>query len=291
MSARFGPAGLPNDFSGKGFKSSLEAPVYLEEMGLTAFEYQCGQGVRIREELARNLGGKTREKGIRLSLHAPYFISLSSLEEEKRANSIRYILQSARAADFMGAKRIVVHSGSCGKMSREQALELAKGTLRLAREALCAEGLSHICICPETMGKINQLGTLHEVLELCRVDESFVPCIDFGHLNARSAGAVTGAKAYEDILAEIEDALGFERLKTFHSHFSRIEYTARGGEVRHLTFSDAVYGPPFEPLMELVAQKGLSPTFICESAGTQGADAQTMMKYYETFIKIKEESV
>lgn len=128
-------------------------------------------------------------KGLVLSLHAPYFISLSSPEEEKRDKSIDYILQSAVAADAMGADRIVVHSGSCSKMTRDQALDLAKDTLRRAAAVLDQNGLGHVHICPETMGKINQLGDLEEVMALCQVDERFLPCIDFGHLNAEHSEA------------------------------------------------------------------------------------------------------
>lgn len=53
-----------------------------EKMGLNAFEYQCGRGVRISREAARELGDLSREKGIVLSLHAPYFISLPAGRRE-----------------------------------------------------------------------------------------------------------------------------------------------------------------------------------------------------------------
>ena len=134
-------------------------------------------------------------------------------------------------------------------------------------------------ICPETMGKVNQLGTLHEVLELCKIDERIIPCIDFGHLNARDLGIIRGKDDFESIILEIKNQLGEYRFKNFHSHFSKIEYTT-GGEKRHLTFEDTVYGPDFEPLMELVYKYGLSPTFVCESAGTQAEDAKAMKDYY-----------
>lgn len=286
MSAKFGPAGTPDEFKEMGYKTSLQVPEYLVNKNLDAFEYQCGQGVRVSTKTAAEIGVKFKEKNIALSLHAPYFISLSSVEEEKRDNSIDYILQSAKAADAMGASRIIVHSGSCGKLSRSDALGLAVNTLRRAKEKLNEENLSHIAICPETMGKINQLGNLYEVMELCLVDESFIPCIDFGHLNARTCGGIKSETDYKNILDTIENKLGSERLKIFHSHFSRIEYTEKGGEVRHLTFKDEVYGPDFEPLMELVAKKDLSPVFICESAGTQGDDAAAMKVYYNSQINI-----
>ena len=283
MSAIFGPAGSSEAFS-KSHKSSTEMPEYLSEMGLDAFEYQCGQGVRVSDSVAAALKEKAVTFGITLSLHSPYFISLSGIEPEKRDKSIDYILQSAAAAQKMGAKRIVIHSGSCSKISREEALSLAKDTLKRAREAAVAAGYEDIIFCPETMGKFNQLGNLEEVLELCRLDDSFLPAVDFGHLNARTLGKVNSKEAFEHILGEIENRLGSDRLKIFHSHFSKIEYTPGGGEKKHLTFEDELYGPRFEPLMELIAKKNLSPTFICESAGTQDSDALAMKKHYLEFI-------
>lgn len=280
MTAIFGPAGTPEDFKEMGYKNSLDIPDYLCKMNLDCFEYQCGQGVRIKEELARNISSEAKKKNVKFSLHAPYFISLSSVEKEKRDKSIDYILQSARAVDWLGGTRIVIHSGSCSKITREEALSLAKDTLKRAREALISEGLSHIRCCPETMGKINQLGDLDEVMELCLVDESFIPCIDFGHLNARTLGNSKTKDDYEFILKTIKNKLGKSRLSEFHSHFSKIEYTENGGEKRHLTFSDTIYGPEYEPLMELVYKYGITPTFICESSGTQGVDARAMKEYY-----------
>lgn len=281
MSAKFGPAGNSESFTAMGYKSSLQVPEYIVKMGLDAFEYQCGRGVNIGLEKAEQLGKLAAERGIALSLHAPYYISMSSVEPEKRQNSIRYILESARAVHAMGGNRIVVHTGSCGKISREEALSLAVDTMKNAIAALDAEGLSQVRICPETMGKINQLGTLEEVLTLCELDERLLPCIDFGHLNARTLGAVNSKEAFAAVLEVVENRLGSARLSEFHSHFSKIEYTT-GGEKKHLTFADTVFGPSYEPLMELVAQKNLSPTFICESAGTQAEDAKAMKTYYET---------
>ncbi|MBO4433032.1 MAG: TIM barrel protein, partial [Clostridia bacterium] len=268
MAAKFGPAGNSNSFFEKGYKHALDVPEYLTEMGLDAFEYQCGRGVNIGEEKAAKLGDLAKKSGITLSLHAPYYISMSSVDEEKRLNSINYILSSARAADAMGADRIIVHTGSCGKISRSEALTLAIDTMRLSLKALEEENLSHIHICPETMGKVNQLGTLDEVLALCEIDERLIPCIDFGHLNARDLGIFKTFADYEKVFTAIRDRLGEERLQNFHSHFSKIEYTA-GGEKRHLTFADTVYGPDFEPVMELTYKYGCNTRFICESDGTQ----------------------
>ena len=281
MTARFGPAGTAESFTKMGYKSTLDVPEYLEKMELNAFEYQCGRGVNIGAEKAHELGEKAKEKGISLSLHAPYYISMSSVEEEKRLNSCNYILQSAVAVNAMGGDRIVVHTGSCGKLSRADALCLAKDTMAKSLEVLRQNGLGHIHVCPETMGKINQLGDLYEVIELCKTDESLIPCIDFGHLNARTLGGLKTYADFEKVFDQIENGLGIDRLRSYHAHFSKIEYTT-GGEKRHLTFEDAVYGPDFEPVIELTLKKNCSPTIICESAGTQSEDASAMKKYYES---------
>lgn len=276
---KFGPAGTAESFKAMGYKNSSSIPEYLGTFGLNAFEYQCGRGVNIGEEKALELGALFSTAGITLSLHSPYYISLSSVEKEKRDKSIDYIMQSARAVKNLGGKRIVVHSGSCSKITREEALSLACDTLKRAKATLMENGFSDIILCPETMGKINQLGDLYEVLKLCSVDESFVPCIDFGHLNARTRGEIKTAADYERIFDEMENALGHDRVKEFHSHFSKIEYS-EGGEVRHLTFEDKKFGPMPEDMLEIVYKRGYTPTFICESAGTQTEDAQFMMNYY-----------
>ena len=278
MGITFGPGGNSASWGKRRFPEDL--PEYLRSMGLNGYEVECGRGVRLSAK-AGLLPEIARENGIYVTLHAPYFISLSSVEEEKRDKSVEYILQSAQAARTVGAQKIVVHSGSCSKMSRTEAVFLAKQTLSKAQAALDENGFSDMIICPETMGKINQLGTLSEVLELCAVDERFLPTVDFGHLNARTLGGIKSRADYAQMLDEIENALGRDRLGRMHIHFSKIEYTA-GGEKRHLTFADEVYGPQFEPLLEELARRSLSPSVICESDGTQAEDAAQMKRYFES---------
>ncbi len=278
----FGPGGNSASWGKRKFPDDL--PRYLAEFGLNGYEIECGRGVRISDATVQKLPALAAQHGIFVTLHAPYFISLSSVEEEKRNNSVEYILQSARAARDVGARKIVVHSGSCSKMTRAEATYLASQTLKNAQKALDDEGLSDIIICPETMGKINQLGTLEEVLELCGVDERFLPTVDFGHLNARTLGGIKSRADYAAMLDKIEDRLGHERLSNMHVHFSKIEYTS-GGEKKHLTFADTQYGPDFEPLLEEIAKRSLSPSIICESDGTQAEDAAVMKKYFEGLVK------
>lgn len=283
MSAKFGPAGNAESFP---YKSSLDAPAWLAQLGLDLYEYQCGKGVNIGEETARKLGEKARQAGICLSLHAPYFINLANPDPESLKKTTGYILSACRAADWIGAARVTVHPGALMKRTRREALKIALNSMKEVLKVCDGEGYGHISLCPETMGKINQLGDLDEVLELCSLDKRLVPCIDFGHLYARSLGVDEGAEACIRILDRMQEVLGEERASRFHSHFSRIEFTPKGGEKCHRTFEDhGGFGPDPEPLMAEIARRGWSPTVICESAGTQAEDALAMKGIYNEYRK------
>ena len=284
MSAIFGPAGNAENFP---YKSSADAPKWLRELGLDCYEYQCGKGVHVGEESARKIGLAARENGIALSLHAPYFINLANPGPEALQKTIGYITGACLAADRMGAGRVVIHSGALMGRSRREAQDIALRSLKEVVAACDGAGFGHITLCPETMGKLGQLGDLDEVLELCTVDERLLPCVDFGHLYARSLGADDGAEAMERMLDRMGEVLGPERASRFHSHFSHIEFTPNGGEKCHRTFADdGGYGPDWTPLAHAVARRGWSPTFICESAGTQAEDALTMKKVYQAHLGI-----
>lgn len=282
MSARFGPAGNAADFP---YKTSERAPAWIAAQGLDCYEYQCGKGVHIGEESARRIGAAAELAGIVLSLHAPYFINLANPDPDSRQKTIGYITAACRAADWMGARRVVIHSGALMGRTRRQAMEIALPALSAVLAACDDTGFGHIALCPETMGKINQLGDLDEVLELCGLDERLIPCVDFGHLYARSLGREDGEEAMARILDKMSAALGQERASRFHSHFSHIEFTPKGGEKCHRTFEDdGGYGPDWTPLARQVAARGWSPTFICESAGTQARDAAEMKRIYQGLL-------
>ena len=288
MSAKFGPAGNSESFL-RVSKSSVEAPRWLADLGLDCYEYQCGKGVRVSDALAEKMRREAQAYGIILSLHAPYFINLANPDPESQQKTIGYITAACGAARRMGADRVVVHSGALMKRSRREALDTALASLKEAVRVCGGEGFGDITLCPETMGKINQLGDLDEVLELGTLEERLIPCVDFGHLYARSLGADQGIEVFAKMLDKMEAALGEERASRFHSHFSRIEFTPKGGEKCHRTFTDhGGYGPEPEPLMAEVARRGWSPTFICESAGTQAEDALAMKRIYQNFEKISE---
>ena len=280
VSPLFGPGGNSEAFHLTKMKTE-DAPTWLSNIGLDAYEYEAGRGVTASDGALLRLGACAKENGIYLSVHAPYFISLSGVVPETRYKSIGYIAESLHVAELLGADTIVVHTGSAAKISREEAMRLAADTLYHTLEELAPE---KTVIGLETMGKQNQLGTLDEVIALCKMDPRLQPVVDFGHMNARSLGGIFATvDDYRRVFDAIANALGDDSAKNLHCHFSKIEWTS-AGEKRHLTFEDNVFGPDFEPLMETLYREKLTPTIICESAGTQSDDALTMKKRYYAFL-------
>lgn len=281
---RFGPSGNSDSFYEQGFKSSVQMPGWLKDKGLDAYEYQCSKGVKITEKTAGELGKAARENDIFLSIHAPYYINMASEEIEKQKKSIDYILESMKAARWMGAKRIVVHTGSCSKIDRGVALIRATRVLEDALHEADNMGYTDITICPEVLGKINQLGTLEEILEMCKIDERLIPTVDFGHLHARGMGALNKIEDFNKVILEIENSIGIDRLRVLHCHFSRIEFTT-GGEKKHWTYDDTQFGPDFDPLAEIIYKKKLEPVIISESRGTMAEDAIKLRNIYNQFLR------
>ncbi len=269
----FGPGGNSQAFYDAGFKSTLQAPSFVSSLGLDAYEYEAGNGITASDATLVAIGKKAKEHGILMSFHTPYFISLSGVVEEKRLKSIEYISKSLHAAELLCADTIVIHAGSAAKISREEALALASDTLEKNLEI---NGGTDIRMGIETMGKVNQLGTLDEVISLCKIHPKYHPVVDFGHLNARHIGNYfTDCDSYRRIFDRIGTALGDEYVYNLHCHFSKIEFT-QSGEKKHLTFEDSMYGPEFDGLAEAIVREGVCPRIICESAGTMSEDALCM---------------
>lgn len=285
MGIQFGPAGNSESFYEQGFKSSLEMPKWLNEMGLDAYEYSCGRGVKISDDSAEILGDEAKKWGIRLSVHSPYYSNLATPDPERQEKSIGYIMQAVHAASKMKADRVVVHMGGAGKLTRAEGIVLSKALLHRTLMKMDDEGYGHITLCIETMGKVNQLGTVAETLDVCSIDSRLLPVFDFGHINSREQGSLKTTQDYAAVLDAAEKKLGQDRAKAMHIHFSKIEYTHMG-EKRHLTFADREYGPEFEPLGEVLYKRNYSPVVICESAGTMAEDALYMKQAYQ---KIKAE--
>ena len=271
--AKFGPGGNSDSFYAEGHKSTAEAPAWVKAKGLDAYEYEAGNGLTAGEASLRKVGEEAKKHGILMSLHTPYFISLSGVDPEKRLKSVDYIKKSLWAAELLGADTIVIHSGSAAKITRAEAMALARDTLEKIIEEV---GDTPIHLGLETMGKINQLGTLEEVIELCKTDRHYFPVVDFGHLNARNVGGYyTDVDSYRRTFDLVAQGLGDDIARNMHCHFSKIMYTS-AGEKKHLTFADEEFGPAFEPLAEAIIKEGLTPRIICESDGTMAEDALFM---------------
>ena len=84
MKAYFGPGGNSDDFKSWGGKSTLDAPKFLSEIGLDAYEYEAGNGIAASPSMLSMIGEEIKKYGIKSSFHTPYFISLSGVDEEKR---------------------------------------------------------------------------------------------------------------------------------------------------------------------------------------------------------------
>ena len=264
-----------------GYKHTTQAPEYLNKFNLDCFEYSFGRGVTMSEDKAVEIGQSFAQGGKEISVHAPYFINFANPADEAAQKSYNYVLTSAKYLKLLGGKRLVFHPAAQGKATREDAVKLTCERLKVLRDYVYLNGFEDLYFCPETMGKLAQIGTLEEVVEFCKIDKIYLPAIDFGHINAREQGSLKTVEDYRLRLEYMVDQLGYERVKHFHVHFSKIMYSAKG-EVKHLTFSDNVFGPEFEPLAVALKQLKLEPYIISESDGTQAEDAAKMKEIYNS---------
>lgn len=280
---KFGPSGNSQAFYDAGLKSSEQSAVWVKNMGLDCFEYSFGRGISISNEKAVEIGKAFAEQGISISVHAPYYINLANESDEMAEKSFGYILESAKKVLLMGGNRVIFHPASMGKQTRENAVKLTQKRFDILTEKIYSQGLENVIFCPETMGKHAQIGTIEEVASFCKTDKIYVPCIDFGHVNARECGSLKTEADYLSRLEYLKSELPREQIQNFHIHFSKIEYSTKG-EVKHLTFEDQVFGPAFEPLAKALKKTGLTPVIICESQGTQDIDAKWMKEVYQSSI-------
>ena len=279
---KFGPSGNSESFFNEGYKSTLEMPEWLSKRNLDIFEYSFGRGVLVTSETATKLGNVAKQYNIEITAHAPYFINFSALEVEKIENSYKYLSSSCKIERCFGGNRVVFHSGAQMKQSRDVAFNKVKEGVEKAIYRLIEEGYDDMYICPETMGKQGQIGTVQEVIDLCKIHKNIIPCVDFGHVNALLQGALKTTDDYKRIVLDpMLDQLGYEKVKNMHVHFSKIQYGAKG-EIKHLTFEDTEYGPEFEPLAVALKEYKLEPYIMSESAGTQAEDSFEMKRIFNS---------
>lgn len=280
---KFGVAGNSNSFYEQGYKSTFEAAKWCKNLGLELFEYSFGRGVSLNDSTAQSIGEEFSLYNVELSVHAPYYINFANLDEEMINKSIMYITKSIEKLRLMQGKRVIFHTASQGKLDRDKAVYIAKENFKKLIDTIVEKGYDDMIICPETMGKIGQIGTVDEIIDFCNMADFIYPCFDFGHINAREQGILKTARDYEEIINKMLDNLPSNKVKYMHIHFSKIEY-GKGGEVRHLTFDDKTFGPDFEPLAEVLYKNTLQPHIISESDGTQAEDSISMKRIYQKLL-------
>ena len=276
---KFGPSGNSLSFYEKGYKHTEQAAKYVKDFGLDCFEYSFGRGVNMSEGKAVSIGEAFAAQDVEISVHAPYFINFANPSDEAAQKSFGYVLESAKFLKLFGGGRLVFHPAAQGKASREAAVALTEERLKVLRDYIYLNGYEDTMFCPEVMGKLAQIGTLEEVVRLCKIDRVFTPCVDFGHLNSREGGSLRTAADYRARLEYMISELGYDRVKNFHVHFSKIMYGGKG-EIKHLTFADTQYGPEFLPLASALKELRLEPYIVSESDGTQAEDARAMKDMY-----------
>ena len=279
---KFGPSGFCELFL-ENHSYSEEVPAFLTEHGLDAYEYAFNRGVNISDDKALKLGKLFKEAGIQLSVHGPYYINLANQSDEMADKSKGYIIDSLKKMRLLGAKYLVFHPGSLMKMTRQEAFELVIKRIKELIILLDENGFDDMFICPETMGKHGQIGTVEEIAQICALDKRIIPTLDFGHINAFGLGCLKTKKDFEQVFETLEKYIG-QRYKKVHIHFSKIEYGAKG-EIKHLTFEeDKEYGPSFELLAEVLREKQIEATVICESRGSQTTDSVKMKEIFTQSI-------
>ncbi|MFW6231361.1 MAG: TIM barrel protein, partial [Nanoarchaeota archaeon] len=220
------------------------------EKGVAGQELEFVYGVKMKDETAEEAGKLAKELGLRLSIHAPYYINLLNPDEQKLNNSHRHIMDSCRKGHLLGARSIVFHPGVYGKHDKEDAYAIMKEQIQILLKAINDEGLD-VELCPETTGKKSQFGTLDELLRLRR-DTGCSLCVDFAHLYARNDGIID----YKEIFDKLED----DGITELHCHFSGIEYSDKG-ERNHIQMTKEFA----QPLMKEALNRSITLMIINES--------------------------
>jgi deoxyribonuclease-4 len=268
----FGTAGVPLSSTDASTFSAIE---HIRAIGLDCLEVEFVKGVKMSRETADKIGRRAKEIGIRLSVHAPYFINLNSEDRGKRLMSQERLLNSARLAGVLGARSVVFHAGFYGRETPEKAYAEIKAELSQVLSIVRTERLG-VTMRIETMGKRSQFGTFDEVLQLSKEIEGLRPCLDFCHLHSRE-GRVNTYLDFQRVLGKVGKKLGREALQDLHIHIAGVHYNDTG-ELKHLNLqeSDFRYNEWLKALRDVDAA-GL---VICESPNLE-QDALFIKRLYE----------
>jgi deoxyribonuclease-4 len=267
----FGTAGVPLSTSED---SSLAAVERIKALGLDCLEIEFVKGVKMGYDTARKVREKAAALGIRLSVHAPYFINLNSEDPGKRLSSQERLLNTARVGAACGAGSVVFHAAFYGKDPAEKTYEAVKAELKTLLSIVRTERLP-ITLRVETMGKRSQFGSLDEVLNLCREVDGLQPCLDFSHLYARE-GKVNSYTDFHRVLSKVARKLGPRALRNIHIHIAGIHYGDKG-EIKHLNLEEADFR--YEEWLQALRDLAVEGLVICESPNLE-EDALLLKKLY-----------
>ena len=265
---RFGPSGNDLKFYADGNQSSVDAPRWLQSIGLDAYEISFGRGIRMTDKTAQVIGAQAVAHGVQISVHAPYYINLANLDNLEK--NYHYIKRSLELLALMGGDRLVVHTGCQMQMTRETALNHCRQSLQIILQRLKEDGFENYWLCLETMGKYTQIGNLDEICDLCALDpQHLMPTVDLGHMNCLAQGHM-----------DLEHV--FEQLKFFsqvHFHISFIEYNLKG-EIRHVTLANQQFAFDLGTVMRLIHKRPGNDIVICESDSIMAQDSLKLRDFY-----------
>ena len=270
---KFLTAGMPLITNG----SYPEAFDVLKNLNLDGMEIEFVHGVRMSDKTRETVKRLSKEKNLLLTAHGPYYINLNSKEEEKIEASIQRIVDTAKAAQDVGAYSITYHAAFYMGKEKETVFEQVKKQTQKIVDILEKEKIN-VWVRPETTGKATQWGDFEEIIRLSKEFEKVLPCIDFSHIHARTAGQYNTYDEFAHILERIGKELGNVALENFHAHIAGIEYTSKG-ERQHLILKDSDMN--YKDLLKALKDFNIKGAVVCESPNIE-EDAQLLKEYYNS---------
>ena len=269
----FGIAGIPPSSKPRTAEGGIER---LVELGISCMEVQFGHGVNMNERMAQEVGELAKERGVKLTVHAPYYINLNAHQEEKVVNSHKMLIHSAHIASLLGAEAIIFHPAFYLKDPPSEVYSRVRKELEETVASLREEG-NHVLLRAETTGKGSQFGSLEETLGLSADIDGVAPCIDFAHIHART-GKYNSYAEFVAILNQIAAKLGWQALGHMHIHLSGIKYSAKG-ELKHMGLKDSDLR--FVDLLRALKDLEVKGRVICESPDdVREEDTALLMETY-----------
>jgi len=270
----FGTAGMPNRTNPRTYENAFDD---LVEMKLGCMEIEFVRGVNMNAKTMPVVKTVSQEKGLILTAHAPYFINLASLEEDKVEASVKRILDTARVAYECGGYSITFHAAFYMGQDKKQVYNQVKSKMSEIISALKSEN-TEIWDRPELTGKATQWGDLDELIQLSNEVEMVLPCIDFAHLHARSGGQWNTYDEFARVFEKMGKEIGQHALENFHAHIAGIEYTAKG-EKKHLMLEESDLN--YKDLIKAFKDFNVKGVIICESPDME-TDALLLQKTFES---------